>query len=237
MIARSQDLLDFKVVMNGVNNRFELSDTVSNYDPIHIEYESKESKNSCQQLIYPGGWKTLFCHDAQADITYYYEVDSLDRVRLYSVKTTIRLHSYEYYPSGKLKCYSQLEEDTLFNNHHIFPLHRFTADSFRHNFHENGTTESIIYYTPGVQQLVTYWPNKQKKIIAEYNANRSAYCGKYKEFDENGNLVLKGSYFLPEDPHSHPIEIGTWKYYEEGKLKKKEKMSRKHPSSWPYDEL
>lgn len=229
IIARSQDLLDFNAIMSSINNRFEIHDTVSTYDPLHIEYNSTASKSHCQQLIFPGGWKTLYCNESNNKTVYYYEVDSMNRVILYTIQDDIRLTSYTYYPNGKLKCYTQTVEDTLFNNHNIFPLFRYTADSFQHNFHENGTTESIIYYTNGVQNLVTYWPNKQKKIVAEFNANRFLYCGKYKAYDEKGKLCLKGRYYLPEDPLSEPIEVGTWKYYEAGKLKKKQKMPIKHP--------
>lgn len=227
--SSSQSILDFKILIHGINAQFEIKDTIVAADQnlIDIEYKTEANKSYCQQLIYSSGMKSLFGFDPETETSFYYEVDSLDRIMLFSTKTNIKLVSYTFYPSGKLESYSIQEEDTLFNNHNSFSRFRLTSNSFTLSYHENGNTISIIYFTPGDQSLTIYWPNKSKKIVADYDANRYSYCGKYLEYDEVGNLLIKGRYYLSDDPLTFPVKIGVWKYFEGGKLIKKEKHKHK----------
>jgi antitoxin component YwqK of YwqJK toxin-antitoxin module len=116
-----------------------------------------------------------------------------------------------------------MEEDTSFNNHNSFSKFRLTANSFTFEFYEDGSIKSKIYFTPESQKLIVNWPNGKLKIKADYDANRYSYCGEYKEYDSSGSLIIKGQYFLSNDPLTLPQKNGIWKYYESGKLKKKEK--------------
>lgn len=220
--ARSQDVLDFKIIMDGIFKQYEIHDSLTKNDGILIEHKSDYKTSYCQQSIYPNGM-TLFCFEPLNETSYYYEADSIGRIRLYSIKTNIKLVAYKYYPSGKLESYSIQEEDTSFNNQNKFSQFRLTPNSFTFQFNEDGSTKSKIYFTQGCQNLIVYWPNKRIKIIADYDANRYSYCGKYKEFDTDGNLLIKGKYYLSDEPLSESRKIGIWKYYESGKLKKKER--------------
>ncbi len=77
----------------------------------------------------------------------------------------------------------------------------------------------------------TYYCNGKKRIIAKKGARRN-YIGKFRKWNENGILVIKGQ-FAADEKHTNYTTIqdqgfgqkeGTWKYFDDkGKLIKIEK--------------
>ncbi|WP_300663737.1 hypothetical protein [Fluviicola sp.] len=130
--------------------------------------------------------------------------------------------SYNYSEDGRLESYSYLTEDTT-TLEKAAKEFRYTEDSYVIEFHPNGVIKKHYFFVDGLQKVIEYWPNGRIKSEAEMRVQWQLYCGSYVEYDQKGNLIVKGNYeFIYSSIPAHK-KVGVWKYYKNGKLIKKER--------------
>lgn len=195
-----------------------LVDTIQNGQTIVYSYEDINDRDILQETYYSGRRYEINYFKHSTNETFHIEFDSLKNIVGYGHKTGRTLIGYHFYSNGTLKYYQVTTEDTL------SPKFAYTDDSFMIEFHPNGAIKTRYYYTDRIQEYTEYWPNGQLKIVADFLADASVFCGKYREYDEQGRLTIKGHYYVDEQQFLlEPIKCGIWIYYANGKKMKKER--------------
>ncbi|WP_430406841.1 toxin-antitoxin system YwqK family antitoxin [Fluviicola sp.] len=151
------------------------------------------------------------------------ELDSLNRMRGYGYAIGRSHLGYNYSEDGRLESYSYLIEDTTTLEKEAREF-RYTEDSYVIEFHPNGVIKKHYFFIDGPQKIIEYWPNGKIRIEADMRVQWQLYCGNYVEYDMNGNLLVKGTYkFIYSSIPEHK-KTGVWKYYQNGKLIRKEEF-------------
>jgi len=193
-----------------------LVDTIQNGQTIVYSYEDINDRDILQETYYSGRRYEINYFKHSTNETFHIEFDSLSNVVSYGHQTGRTLIGYHFYSNGTLKWYQLATEDTL------SPKFAYTDDSFMIQFHPNGVVKTRYYCTNSIQEYMEYWPNGKLKIVADFLADASLFCGKYREYAENGRLAIKGRYCIDEQ-QLEPIKCGTWIYYS-NKNRKKERF-------------
>lgn len=192
-----------------------LQDTSHSKESILWDYVDSNGMDNMQIHDYGSGkYFVYFKNSTNETFSAYF--DTLDRMTYSGYRKDLTATGYELDSNQRVVEFSVVTEDTATKNN-------FTESSFVIQYHPNGTLKKKYYYLREVQEIIEYWPNGTAKIVADYLAcDFYYYCGKYREYDEQGKLAVKGQYNFPNDHLDQPVKIGRWKYYEKGKLKNKE---------------
>lgn len=193
-------------------------DTLKN--AVLFDYIDTVKNNRLQKTVYEEG-STDYNYWPNQNPTlesYYILYDSLEILRSFTHSKSISSVNYTYYPDGRLHKYSFSVEDTTKS---AFTL---SEESYFIEYHPNGVVRTKYYFLKGVQPYLAFYDNGKVHVRGSFIASGLVSSGKYREYDEGGKLTIKGQYeltWIGSFPESK--KNGTWKYYENGKLIKKEK--------------
>lgn len=194
-----------------------LIDTMDNGNEVTYSYEDVNGKDILQKTIFLGKEYEYNYFKNSTNETFHMQFDSLNRIVAFGHKNGRVLIGYGFYNDGSLKRYQMTVEDT------VSLKFSYTDSSFSMEFHPNGTIKTRYYCLDIVQEYKEYWSNGKLKIVADFLADNFIYCGRYREYDENGKLAIKGQYCHNADLLEKGKKCGVWKYYENGKRVKKER--------------
>jgi hypothetical protein len=194
-----------------------LVDTIQNGQSTVYSYEDINDRDILQETYYSGRRYEINYFKNSTNETFHIEFDSLSNVVGYGHKTGRTLIGYDFYSNGTLKWYQQATEDTLAQKF------AYTDDSFMIQFHPNGVIKTRYYCSNSIQEYKEYWPNGNLKIVADFLADALLFCGKYREYDEQGKLAITG-YYRVDEYQVDMIKCGTWTYYANGRKAKKERF-------------
>lgn len=208
-------MLKFQIPATMKLNRI---DTLKN--AVLFDYIDTVKNNRLQKTVYEEGSIDYNYWPNQNPTleSYYILYDSLEILRSFTHSKSISSINYTYYPDGRLLYYSFSIEDTTKRN---FTL---SEESYFMEYHPNGVVRTKYYYLKGVQEYRSYYDNGKIQTRGNFVASGLVFSGKYREYDEDGKLTIKGQYeltWIGSFPKSK--KTGIWKYYENGKLIKKEK--------------
>lgn len=193
-----------------------LDDTNHFKNSVLWDYSDTNGRDIIQIEEFNSGNKYCVYFKNSTNETFIADFDSSKRMTHYVYRKDLTATGYELDSNQRLIGFSVTTEDTTTKNN-------FTESSFIIQYHPNGNLKTKYYYLKEVQEYKEYWPNGELKIVADYLASDFYYfCGKYREYDDQGRLVAKGQYNFPKDRLDRPVKTGRWKYYENGKLKNKE---------------
>lgn len=185
---------------------------------ILYDYHDTINPDWLQKTVYASGQKEYNYGVNSTNEGYYMLYDSLGMLLAHSHRKNISSVSYTYYPDGKLLGYSYSVEDTTKRN---FTL---SEESYFMEYHPNGVVRTKYYYLKGVQEYRSYYDNGKIQTRGNFVAAGRVFSGKYHEYDKDGKPTIKGQYKLTWIGNfAESKKTGTWKYYENGKLIKKEK--------------
>ena len=207
------DLFRFVLPSSMVLERVDTTDQIVMYD-----YYDTNHLDWLQMAVYQGDGYEVSYGQNSTNEGFHWEYDNQDRIVRYGHRKGRTLVGYSFYPDGRLAGYNIVTEDTLSQRL------ASTDDSFFQEFHPNGALKMKYYFTNPVQEYKEFWPNGTLRIKAGYIADEFTYCGKYREYNEIGKLIVKGQHCIDEHQLDPMKKCGTWKYYENGKLIKKERF-------------
>lgn len=202
-------------------------DTIKQQSGCTLDFRDTINAITLQQYISKGGEYSINYFDFKPSnrslaFSNRMDFDSLNRMRVYGYSIGRSHLGYNYFEDGRLESYSYLTEDTT-TLEKAAKEFRYTEDSYVIEFHPNGVIKKHYFFVDGPQKVIEYWPNGKMKSESEMRVQWQLYCGSYVEYDQKGNLIVKGNYeFIYSSIPEHK-KTGVWKYYENGKLIKKEK--------------
>jgi hypothetical protein len=209
-------LLKFQIPATMKLNRI---DTLKN--AVLLDYIDTVKNNRLQKTVYEEG-STDYNYWPNQNPTlesYYILYDSLEILRSFTHRKNISSVNYTYYPDGRLLYYSFSIEDTTKRN---FTL---SEESYFIEYHPNGVIRNKYYYLKDVQKYRSFYDNGKIQVRGNFVAAGLVFSDKYREYDEDGKLTIKGQYKLTWIGNfAESKKTGTWKYYQNGKLIKKEKF-------------
>ncbi|WP_430405226.1 toxin-antitoxin system YwqK family antitoxin [Fluviicola sp.] len=194
-------------------------DTLKN--AVLLDYIDTVKNNRLQKTVYEEGSIDYNYWPNQNPTleSYYLLYDSLEVLLSFTYSKSISSVNYTYYPDGRLLYYSFSVEDTTKRN---FTL---SEESYFIEYHPNGVIRNKYYYLKDVQEYRSYYDNGKIQVRGNFVASGLVFSGKYREYDKDGKPMIKGQYELTwTGCLAESKKIGTWKYYQNGKLIKKEKF-------------
>lgn len=213
--------------LNQIPNNLVLTDTIKGKDIYTLDFRDSINGITLQQYITNNGEYSINYFDfnhSNRDLAFSnrMDFDSLNRMRVYSYSIKDTHLSYKYYENGQLEYYAYIIEDSLTLNKPAKDR-RVKEESFVIEFYPNGVIKKHYFFVDGPQKVIEYWPNGRIKSEAEMLVQWNRYCGSYIEYDLKGNVQIKGNYRVIDSSIPTHQKTGVWKYFENGKLIKKEK--------------
>ena len=189
-----------------------------------VDYLDTNGVDNVQITTFKTGERYIVYFKFTTNESFVYEYDSLDNLTSYGYKLGLTCISYDYYPNGQLSGYSYLKE--LPEEEGSKTKSFYDKRSYVIKLYPNGQLQCKYFFINESQPFVEYWEDGSVKTEGDLLVFGNFFLGKYKEYDAVGRLKVKGEYRLIQEHNlKSSVQSGTWKFYENGKLVRKEKKN------------